>query len=148
MERHPRARRSRRAAGLTLLVAALVLAACGSDTGESGAAADEGQPQVVVTTTILGDIAANVAGEDAAVEVLMPIGADPHDFEPSAQQAASMREADLVIANGLGLEEGLLDAIAAAEEDGVRVLELGPSLDPVPYEGTDGHDHGDEDDHG
>lgn len=129
------------------------------DADDAAAAPEDGvePPLVVVTTTILGDIVENVAGEEAAVEVLMPLGADPHAFEPSAQQAALLRDADLVIANGLGLEEGLLDAIAAAEQEGVRVLEVGPRLDPMPFEGThahgedehgdDDHDHGD-DDHG
>ena len=169
---------ARRAGWLVLLAVPLALAACGTttDVDTDGAAAeaepeadgaaaeaeqdaggaavvadqDEELPLVVVTTTILGDIVGNVAGEQATVEVLMPLGADPHAFEASAQQAALLRDADLVIANGLGLEEGLLDAIVAAEEDGVRVLEVGPSLDPVPYVGPgddDEHDHGD-DDHG
>lgn len=125
-----------------LLVAiSMVLAACGSgtDAGEGG----DDLPLVIATTTILGDIVENVAGDEATVEVLMPLGADPHEFEASAQQAARMREADLVVANGLDLEEGLLDTIEAAEADGVRVLEIGPFLDPLPYEGT--HSHADED---
>lgn len=165
MRHHLKTARTRRASWLILLAMSLVLAACGTDTDSSGseedadsaaAAAGEDEelplvelPLVVVTTTILGDIVGNVAGEDATVEVLMPLGADPHAFEASAQQAALIRDADLVIANGIGLEEGLLDAIAAAEQDGVRVLEVGPSLDPMPYDGPHSDDHDDEgDDHG
>jgi hypothetical protein len=44
----------------------------------------------------------------------MPIGVDPHDYQPSARQAASLREADLVVAWGLNLEEGLTDVLATA----------------------------------
>ena len=177
MHHHLEGVRARRASWLLLLALSLVLAACGTGTDgtdaqaetdspaapaesdtdgnaatEADTAATAGEvPLVVVTTTILGDIVGNVVGEEATVEVLMPLGADPHTFEASAQQAALIRDADLVVANGLGLEEGLLDAIAAAEEEGVRVLEIGPSLDPVPFEGQQSHGdedgHEDEDDH-
>jgi zinc/manganese transport system substrate-binding protein len=164
--------RARHAGGVFLLAMSLVLAACGAgtdgadvqddsdseveeadaddaaaDADNATATAEEGAspPLVVVTTTILGDLVENVAGGEATVEVLMPLGADPHAFEASAQQAALIRDADLVVANGLGLEEGLLDAIAAAEEEGVPVLEVGAALDPMPYE--EPHSHGDDDDH-
>ena len=91
------------------------------------------RPLVVVTTTILGDIVARTAGETVRVEVLMPIGADPHEFSPSARQAARLRDAALVVANGVDLEEGLLDVIEAAESDGSEVIRIGELLDPQPF---------------
>ena len=112
----------------TLLVAlALMGSACsGSDQGNGGL------PLVIVTTTILGDIVSATSGGAVQIEVLMPVGADPHDFAASARQAARLREAVLVIANGVGLEEGLLDVIEAAEADGVAVMRIGELLDPQP----------------
>ena len=100
-------RASGAAAGLGAVLA-LTLAGCGG----SGAAATSTPGgcrslDIVVTTSILGDVVSQVAGEGAAVEVLMPIGADPHSFQASASQAAALREADLVVVNGLGLEESL-----------------------------------------
>ena len=55
-------------------------------------ASDEGGslPAVVVTTSILGDVVTNVVNGGAEVQVIMPIGADPHDFEPSARQVAAI----------------------------------------------------------
>ena len=47
--------------------------------------------------------------------------------------------ADVVIANGLGLEEGLQDALASAAEDGARVIEIAPLLDPIEF-GGHGHE--------
>jgi zinc/manganese transport system substrate-binding protein len=138
----PTSRRRRRSPAL-LIALSLVLAACG--TGTTAGEGEDDLPLVVVTTTILGDIVENVAGDDAIVEVIMPLGTDPHTFEPSAQQAARLRDADLVIANGLMFEEGLLTAIEAAEADGVNVLELGDRLDPMPFLGAHDDDHGDED---
>jgi zinc/manganese transport system substrate-binding protein len=88
---------------------------------------------VVATTTILGDVAGNVAGSDADVLVLMPVGASPHGFVPSSQQVAKIYTADLVVANGLDLEAGLADVLDAAKGDGVNVLEIAPHLDPLPF---------------
>jgi zinc/manganese transport system substrate-binding protein len=53
---------------------------------------------------------------------------------------ALLNEADLVVANGLGFEVGLVDAVDAVAEDGVDVLELGEQLDPLPLAEGDGED--------
>ena len=105
----------------------LLVAACG---GADPTSSD--RIEIVVTTTILGDIVENVVGSGASVEVLMPTGADPHDFQASARQTASIHKADLVVANGLGFEEGLEPVLSSAVEDGTRVLKLGPLVDPIP----------------
>jgi zinc/manganese transport system substrate-binding protein len=130
----------------TLAALALLLAAAGC--GDDGNDAGDDLPLVVVTTTILGDLTTAVAGDAAEVEVLMPIGANPHAYEASARQAARMREADLIVANGIGLEGGLLDVIAESEADGVTVLRVGEALDPVPFVGADDHAHGQENEAG
>lgn len=130
--------RALRAGLLCLATAGLVLTGCGDDDGDStGAAAgvNGGGPLVVVTTNILGDVVGNLVGDDARLEVVMPLGSDPHEFEPSAQQASSMREADALIANGYGFEESIVDAIEAAEEDGVPVLEAGTEVETLEFEG-------------
>lgn len=91
---------------------ALAAVAC-SDEGGSG----DG-PLIVATHSLLGDLAVNVFGDEAEVQVVMPAGTDPHEFEPSAAQVAMLNEADLVVANGLGFEVGLTDALDAAAADG------------------------------
>ncbi len=130
-----------RGLGLALLLAALIVTACGD--GEAG---QESRLSVVATTTILGDVAREVGGDGVAVEVLTPVGADPHDFSASSAQVATVNRADLVIANGLGLEEGLHDVLEAAESDGVSLLEMGPMLDPLPFDGDHGHEEESEED--
>jgi zinc/manganese transport system substrate-binding protein len=103
---------------------ALALTGCGSNESNGDGV------QIVATTTVLGDLVRNVVGDDADVVVLMPVGVDPHDFQPSAQQVAAVQTADLVVANGLGLEGGLADILEAAAADGVRVWEVGPDINP------------------
>ena len=122
---------------IALLVAAALFTA-----GCSGEEADDGRPLVVVTTTILGDVVGNVVGDAATVEVLMPAGADPHDYIPSSQQVARIHQADLVVVNGLGLEAGLTDVLEAAVADGANLIEIAPHLDPLPFgEGDEADPH-------
>lgn len=88
------------------------------------------QITIVATTSVVADLVENVVGDRAQVELLMPVGADPHEFQLTAKQGAQLREADLVVAIGLGLEAALSDTLAAAADDGVPVVELGPLLNP------------------
>ena len=83
--------------GLSLVIAgslclSVVVAGCTAEepTGQG--------PVVVATTSILGDIASGVVGQQGEVEVLIPVGADAHDFAPSAQQVSLISTADLVVA--------------------------------------------------
>ena len=98
--------------------------------------------RVVATTNILGDMVRNVVGSDASIEVLVPLGADPHDYQASAQQVAALQRADLVVAVGLSLEEGLGDVLASVASDGANVLEIAPLVDPIPFgDGTTDDPH-------
>lgn len=132
---------------LPVVLAAAVLAGC-----ETTPTGGSDGPMVVATTSIWGDVARQVVGDAGSVEVLIPVGADAHDYEPTQRQVAMLHEADLVVANGLGLEEGLHDVLESAEADGANVLELAPELDPIEFvahddEHDDDHGHGDLDPH-
>ena len=112
----------------------------------ASSASDEERASVVATTAILGDVLDNLLDGEADVEVIIPPGADPHGFEPSASDGQLLREADVVVANGLDLEEQLLTALEAAEEEGVRVFTLADKLDPIDFDWDGpGHDHADDD---
>lgn len=73
----------------------------------------------MVTTPILGSLVQDVVGDAARVTVVMPNGADPHEFQPSAKDVEAISKADLIVENGLDLEEGLHDALDQARGDGV-----------------------------
>ena len=91
---------------------------------------------------------AQVAGNDATVTVLLPRGADPHDYQPSSREAARIYEADLVVSNGLDLEEGLEDVLEEAVAEGVNVLAAGDHVDPLPFSFSEAMDEGDHEDDG
>ncbi len=125
---------------MRMLVAlvAVVFAAPACSAGDSGDGSAVGPIRIVATTSVVGDLVANVVGDATSVEVLIPVGADPHEFQASAQQAAAVQEADLVVSIGLGLEEGLTDVLDAAVADGVELLEIGPAVEPLPFSATVG----------
>ena len=125
-------------AAVALPLLALALAACGDNDGAAGASGD--RPQVVVTTNVLGDVVSDLVGDEAAVEVIMPPGTAPHEFQASAQQVATMRGADVLVTNGAGFEEGLTEVIEAAEQDGVPTFAAIDAVDTLDLEGDGGTD--------
>ncbi|WP_447041045.1 zinc ABC transporter substrate-binding protein AztC [Streptomyces sp. DSM 118878] len=99
----------------------------------TGCTSGDDRPQVVVTTNILGDITRRIVGDEAEVSVLMKPNADPHSFGLSAVQAAELESADLVVYNGLGLEENVLRHVAAARESDVATFAAGEAVDPLTF---------------
>lgn len=128
----------------------LVLTACSATDEPSDASAT-----LVATTTHMGSLAsqlAECAGGD--VTVLMGPADDPHQFEPSSAQMVDMIAADLVVANGLGLEAAMQRSLDNAVTDGAEVFEVAPQLDPMLLNEEPGHDdeahdhdHGEYDSH-
>lgn len=108
---------------ILVLVSAAVTACGGSHTGGG----------IVVTTNILGDVVRNVVGDAADVRVLMQPNADPHSFGVSAQDAAAMNGAGLIVYNGLGLEENVIGNVETAAAEGVTSLAIGDLIDPIRY---------------
>lgn len=115
------------------IIVALVGAGCSSSSADPTQGGDAIPISIVATTTVWGDVARQVAGADADVEVLVPVGADIHGFQLSSQQVARIQQADLVVANGLGLEEGMRDALDAARADGANILWVAEQVDPLPF---------------
>ncbi len=94
---------------MTTLAAMLVLGGCGSAqqaTQQTAGpnAAPAGLPKVVAVESFLADIAQNVAGARLQVETLMPLGVDPHAFEPTPQDVVRVGSANVLIVNGAGYE--------------------------------------------
>ena len=118
-----------------LMAVAVFAASCGGADDRQ-----DGTPSIVVTTSIWGDVVASIVGSHAEVTVLVPLGVDPHEYVASASQVARLREADLVVANGLGLEDGLADVLEAAASDGANVLTVADKVDPIPFGATGGGD--------
>lgn len=133
---------------MTLVVG--VLAGCVQEGEESGGDAENGAGdalQVVVSLPVFTSLAEAVAGEHAEVESIVPAGSDAHTYQPTPGDAQLVAEADLVLVNGLGLEEFLDDLIQSAGGVDAPVVELAGEMQDATIEDDSGdqdEEHADE----
>jgi len=107
---------------------------------------------VVATTTLVGDIVRNISGDNIDLSVLLPMGADPHNFEPAPQDVALVSDADLIFTNGAGLESFMTRLLENAGVQTTPVslsegLELIPSAEEETHPGETKISHEDGDPH-
>jgi zinc/manganese transport system substrate-binding protein len=101
--------------GLVLITSLLLTSCRGTDTLET-------KKSIVVTYSVLGSVVSELVGDAADVTVSIPNGLDLHGWEPSAKDIEAINNADLVIVNGLDLEEGMENALEQAEASGVKIF--------------------------
>jgi ABC-type Zn uptake system ZnuABC Zn-binding protein ZnuA len=125
--------------GLTIaLAAALLLAGCGGVTGSAApggstiATPAPGAIRVVTTTTVFADMVAQIGGTNVLVTSIVPKGAVVETFDPSPGDVAAISDAQLIVMNGLGLDDWLAPMLANAAVD-VPTVRLAPDLPGVAY---------------
>jgi ABC-type Zn uptake system ZnuABC Zn-binding protein ZnuA len=137
----PASRTPTRAGGL-LLALGLILGACGPGAGStaplgSGSAATPGPAaiRVVTTTTVFADIVRAVGGTGTDVSSIIPSGVGPEDYEPKPNDAKRLADAQLIVSNGVGLDN-FLDRLLESGSGGKtpRVV-LGEGIPPIVIDG-------------
>lgn len=129
-------RRLRRPAGalpaalLAGLLVAATVAGCSVDAGAPTAA--PGQVHVVATTTVLADLVAQVGGAHVFVDSLVPKGGEVHTFDPRPSNSVKVSEAQLIVMNGLGLDDWL-GRLAVDTGASAPIVRLGEGLPGVDY---------------
>lgn len=101
------------------VAASLVLTACAPGEGEEG----DGTPLVMTTFTVLEDMTAAVAGDHVEVRSITPTGAEVHEYDPTPQDIRAAAEADLILENGLNLEEWFGQFIEQSQASSVTLSE-------------------------
>jgi ABC-type Zn uptake system ZnuABC Zn-binding protein ZnuA len=86
---------------------------------------------VTTTSTVFGDLVANVGGDLVSVTSLVPRHSDVHTFEPGPQDLQSISRARLIVMNGLGLDDWLKETIQNAAADDTPLVELAVDLPGV-----------------
>ena len=120
---------------LTAIVAAALglLSACSTATASSSLGASA---KLVVATTVapLTNIAANIGGDLVTIRGIVPEGTNSHTFEPPPSAAKNLAQADIVIVNGLGLEDPTRQLAEGNRKAGAETLTLGDkALSPDQY---------------
>lgn len=120
-----------------LTVFTLLIAGCAP--ASSSPTADSA---ILTSTTFLADIARNIAGDRLKVESLLPLGADPHSYQPTPQDAAKVADSQLLIVNGLEYEhfiESLLENAGGERKVVVASAGISPREDAGGGHGADPH---------
>ena len=99
-------------------------------------------PVIAVTYSVIGDIVSQLVGDNATVNVVIPDGQDPHDFQPSAKDIETINNAALVVSNGLEFEEGLEEVLENIAKSGGNIFMIGEHITVRKID--DGDDHGDD----
>ena len=138
---------------LAAVFALITLASCSNstetvtETTSDSVVAD--LPVIAVTYSVIGDLVSQLVDDNATVNVVIPDGQDPHDFQPSAKDIETINNASLVVSNGLEFEEGLEEVLENIADSGGNIFMVGDHITVRKIEDGDEHsddDHGD--DHG
>jgi zinc/manganese transport system substrate-binding protein len=132
----------------------MMLAACGVSPAQAPASngnpslAQSGKLKAVATSSIMGDLVRNVAGDNIDLDIFVGAGADVHDFEPTPSDVAKLANAQLVFENGVGLENWLDNLFKSSGSKAVRVvLSDGIALRGAGATNADGQAQSDHDPH-
>ena len=134
-----------RSAGTRVILAvfvALAIAACGgagtSAPGSSGGTAPTVDAlKVVTTTTVFADIVQNIGGSRVAATSIIPPGVGPEDYEPKPDDAKKLADADLIVSNGVGLDDFLDDLLASGSGGETPHLVLGDGIPVLTVDGEE-----------
>jgi ABC-type Zn uptake system ZnuABC Zn-binding protein ZnuA len=128
---------------LATIISGLLLSACAMPVATQNPAPAANQQssstevrQLKVATTVspIANIVANIGGEHIEVIGIVPEGVNSHTFEPAPSDARRLVNADLIIVNGLDLEEPTIRLAEANKRDGVEILFLGEqTVSPDQY---------------
>lgn len=88
------------------ILSLLLLTGCGAQNKESSASDDSKKTSVVATNSIIADMVREVGANKVRVKSLVPVGTDPHEYEPLPEDIKQASEAEIVFYNGLNLETG------------------------------------------
>lgn len=111
----------------TLVVLLAVCAACGSE--KASPAPSSNRYRVIATTSVFADLARLALGDTVQIDSIVPAGIDVHTYEPSPSDAAKIAAANLIIMNGLGLDEWVGSLIDATKKSSNDLVRLGEGLD-------------------
>ena len=122
-----------------LAVITLVLAACSAGATSGQRASDTpnrtATVRVVTTTTVFADIVGNVGGDRVEVASIVPPGVGPEDYEPKPEDARKLADAQLIVSNGVGLDDFLERLISSGASDGADRLVLGDGIPTITVDG-------------
>src|SRR5699024_7259478 len=120
----------------------LVLAACGNNDDTADEDNGDAPLQVVTSFTILQDMVEQIGGDLVKTHNLVPVGTDPHEYEPLPEDIKKATDADALFYNGLNLEGGdrgwfakLVNSVGKEDE---TIFKVAKDVEPMYVSDEDG----------
>ncbi|MEO8356601.1 MAG: zinc ABC transporter substrate-binding protein [Chloroflexota bacterium] len=110
----------------SVVLFAVLLSSCG---GQPASNSGTDAPVILTSTSFLADITRNIAGDRIDVNSLLPVGADPHSYQPTPQDVAKISESKLLLINGAGYEH-FLEALLENADGQRTVIEASAGISP------------------
>ncbi|TVY06898.1 metal ABC transporter substrate-binding protein [Paenibacillus cremeus] len=123
-------------------VISLTLIGCSAVTTNTSSPSGEKRLKVVTTFYPMYEFTKQIAGDNADVIALIPAGAEPHDWEPTAKDMKQVQEADVFVYNGAGVENWVDKALNSINKEKVAVVEASKGIElmeGIEEDEEDGH---------
>lgn len=128
---------------------ALGLGSCATNSPSSSSSMMPTQPTLKVVTTFLPitQFTKAVAGNRAQVIQLLPTTISPHDYQAKPDDVLTLTQADVLVQNGLGMEEFLEDLVKNAGNSKLKVIDSSQGIQTITSASIEGKDHDHNHDH-
>jgi zinc transport system substrate-binding protein len=129
-----------------LVIFIITMSACGNgvrESSEESSAAQSKEKTLKIFTTVypLQYFTQVIAGESATVESILPVGSDPHTYEPTSKEIVDLAEADAFIYNGAGLEPYAKQISDSIKSEDVKIVEASKGIDLLNHSHDHSHQH-------
>ncbi|OIJ16201.1 metal ABC transporter substrate-binding protein [Anaerobacillus arseniciselenatis] len=120
----------------SILALGVLVVGCSSEE----ATTPENEEGLAITTSfsVLGDIITQITGDRGQVDYIVPVGEEPHEYEPTPGDFAKISDADVFYVNGLDLEEWLENVIGNVSD--TEIVTLSDGVAGIPLVGDDEDD--------
>lgn len=129
---------------IATIVTLMILTACGGESGDEGSNDSTDTIFVVTSFTLIEDIVKQIGGDHIETHNLVPIGTDPHEYEPLPEDTKAFTDADAIFYNGFNLEGGddgwLAKLVDTVGKDNDQMFELMEGAQPMYLSGEDGEE--------
>jgi zinc/manganese transport system substrate-binding protein len=133
----------RRCSLLLVSLTAIGLGACGTASPDISASPSEETQRLKVITTFIPvtNFTKAVAGDRAEVTQLLPTNVGPHDYQAKPEDVQKLARGNVLVKNGLGMEEFLENLLKNAENANLKVIDSSKDIQPIANQEKHDHDH-------
>lgn len=131
---------------ITLMITIILLSVGCNKQPSSKPNAEKAEEGIVVYTSIypMYDFAEKIGKDKVDLRLMVPPGAEPHDWEPTAKLMAELENADVIIYNGLNMETWIDRVIKALGNEDIIIVKSSEEIDLLKLQENHSHEEGEE----